>query len=253
VRGSEELIGALSDIGTVRKINEDFLGYHVDKEKEIYIMADGMGGHNAGEVASKTVVETVIEFINNIDKLSEPITTLKEAISYANKKIYELALNSVGLSGMGTTVTAVLKIDRNIYVANVGDSSCFVVKEGQIKKITKDHSLVQELIDEGSITEEEGRKHPNRNIITRAVGTNENLKVDVFELLEERVHKIILCTDGLSNEVTGEEMVDFIKKYDNVVACEELVSLAKMRGGRDNISLMIFEGVDSCDWDDFRR
>jgi serine/threonine protein phosphatase PrpC len=238
------LIGALSDIGNFRKINEDFLGYHIDENKEIYIMADGMGGHNAGEVASQTVVESTINFLKDMDNICDPVFTLREAILFANKKVYDLALNSTGLSGMGTTVTAVLKMNKNVYIANVGDSSCFIIKDGGIKKITKDHSLVQELIDEGSITEEEGRKHPNKNIITRAVGTSERLLVDVFELLNEKIEKIILCTDGLSNEVSAEEMLNLIKIKDNVTASEELVNLAKLRGGRDNISLMIFEGVD---------
>jgi serine/threonine protein phosphatase PrpC len=253
MRGSDILIGALSDIGNVRKINEDFLGYYIDKKKALYIVADGMGGHNAGEIASKAVVENTIEFINSNEmSLQDPASALRNAIIYANKKIYDLSSSSSGLSGMGTTITAVLIVGQDIYVANVGDSSCYIIKNHRISKVTKDHSLVQELIDEGSITEEQAKKHPNKNIITRAVGTNEAVVVDIFELTRSDVDKIILCTDGLSNEVTAEEMLEYAHKYINSTACEELIHLAKVRGGRDNISVMIFEGVDDHDRDDTR-
>lgn len=253
MKGSDILVGALSDIGNVRKINEDFVGWHIDEKKAIYIVADGMGGHNAGEVASKAVVESTIEFINNNeDRLQQPDSILSDAILYSNKKIYDLSSSSSGLSGMGTTITAVLKVQQGIYIANVGDSGCFIIKNGNIKKITKDHSLVQELIDEGSITEEQAKKHPNKNIITRAVGTSEKVLVDIFYASYNEADKIILCSDGLSNEVTAEEMLEYTEKCDNSTACEELVHLAKARGGRDNISVMIFEGVDNHDRDDIR-
>lgn len=253
MKGSDNLIGALSDIGNIRKINEDFIGYHVDNIKQIYIVADGMGGHNGGDIASKSVVENTIRFINEAEDLEEPRELLRRAISYSNKVIYSISNSEQGLKGMGTTITAALIISNYIYIANVGDSSCFVIKNNNIHKVTKDHSLVQELIDEGSITEEQARKHPNKNIITRAVGTTPEVMVDIFQMSLDDVEKIILCTDGLTNEVTPHEISICIGENDNEAACKELIHMAKSRGGRDNISVMIFEGVSDHDWDDSRR
>jgi protein phosphatase len=127
-------------------------------------------------------------------------------------------------------------------VANVGDSRCYEVHDGNIVKITKDHSLVQQLIDNGSITEEEALYHPNKNIITRALGTNIDVKVDIYKLSLSDVHKVIMCTDGLSNLVTSAEICDIVCKYDNENSCSELVRLSKQKGGNDNISVIVFEG-----------
>jgi len=150
---------------------------------------------------------------------------------------------------MGTTVTACLVQGNKAWVGNVGDSSLFIVEDNLIYKLTKDHSLVQELVDDGSITEKEALSHPNKNIITRAVGTDDKVEVDLYEVdLTDEVKHIILCTDGLSNEVSKEEIYDMIKsEKDYMIICEKLIALAKDRGARDNISFMIFGG-DCYDW-----
>ena len=144
---------------------------------------------------------------------------------------------------MWTTLVAALVYEDEVIVANVGDSSCFGIIGNDIIKITKDHSLVQELIDSGSITEEEGRNHPKKNVITRALGTNNVVKIDIFKIHINTYDKYLLCTDGLSNEVLEEEILREIKNINDYnTACDKLVLLAKNRGGRDNITVLLFGG-----------
>lgn len=236
------MAGMLSDIGNIRELNEDYFGYHEDFEKKIYIVADGMGGHNAGEVASKLAVDTTIEYINSICSLENLEKILKEAVEFSNKKIYEVSKTNVSLNGMGTTLTACLINSGKMAVANVGDSRCYVIDRLGIHQITKDHSLVQELLDSGSITEEEAAVHPNKNIITRALGTAPKVDVDTYLVDLKDVYKVMLCTDGLSNSLTSEEMYDIIISNTNTSACHKLTELSKQRGGKDNITVIIFEG-----------
>ncbi|WP_123054114.1 Stp1/IreP family PP2C-type Ser/Thr phosphatase [Clostridium sp. JN-1] len=234
------MVGMLSDVGNYRKINEDYLGFYSKDDYNIYIIADGMGGHNAGEVASKLAVDTTIEYIKSLSLIDDMESVLIEGIKLANKKIFELSKSGEGLQGMGTTITACLVKDKHMVVANVGDSSCYIVKKEGIIKVTKDHSLVQQLIDEGSITEEEAIDHPNKNIITRALGTNISVEIDTFDVKLDDIKRVILCTDGLSNEVSLIEMYDIILKNDNEDACRQLIELSKLKGARDNISVIVF-------------
>ena len=236
------MIGMLSDIGLVRKLNEDYLGSVEDDKKRLYVVADGMGGHNAGEIASKIAVESTIEYVNTQAEFDDLGNILSNAIKFANNKIYQHALSDSNTAGMGTTITACLIYNGKTIIANVGDSSCFVIKEDGITKVTKDHSFVQQLLDNGTITEEKARNHPNKNIITRSLGTNELVEVDLFDVDLTNVIKCILCTDGLTNDVTYAEMYDIIMENDNVSSCEMLVNLSKSKGGRDNISVIVFEG-----------
>lgn len=237
------MVGVLSDVGNYRPINEDSVGYYVDNNIGIYVIADGMGGHNAGEVASKLAVNTIIEYFKKHIDFKELKIELENAIRHANEKIYELSKENNKMDGMGTTVTACLTRGKEAVIANVGDSSCYVIhKDDKIKKITKDHSLVQQLLDNGSITEEEALCHPNKNIITRALGTYATVEVDTFTLDLNNIEKLILCSDGLTNDVTPREMYDIIIKNSNEESCRLLVELSKKKGGRDNISVIVFEG-----------
>lgn len=237
------MLGFLTDKGNVRELNEDFLSYSKENEFSIYVVGDGMGGHNAGEVASKRAVESIISFIReNYGNMSLD-NLLEEAILYANSKIYSMSQESTGLSGMGTTITAILELKDIVYVANVGDSACFGINENGIKKLTKDHSLVQELVDSGCITEGEAKNHPRKNIITRAIGTNSKVDVDIFKLSRNEYKAYLLCTDGLINDVEEEEIwKEVIKSEDFDKSCKELVEIAKERGGRDNITVLVFGG-----------
>jgi serine/threonine protein phosphatase PrpC len=237
------MLGILSDVGNVRKTNEDSVGYFEGNGIDIYIVADGMGGHNAGEVASDLATKIIIEYIKNNHQDLDMKEVLSEGIKSANKKIYNIASESDDLKGMGTTVTICFKKQNKMLVANVGDSSCFIIDNNKkLLKITRDHSLVQQLLDNGTITEEKARNHPNKNIITRALGTNELVEVDLFDVDLTNVIKCILCTDGLTNDVTYSEMYDIIMENENASSCKILVDLCKSKGGRDNISVIIFEG-----------
>ncbi|WMJ82095.1 Stp1/IreP family PP2C-type Ser/Thr phosphatase [Clostridium sp. MB40-C1] len=236
------IVGYLSDKGNVREINEDYLDFYGNEAFQLYVVADGMGGHNAGEIASKMAVESCINYIKNSCEIDDAVETLRNSIIYANEVVYKESKRNYKLNGMGTTITACLLKDDHVVIANVGDSSCFIVDESGVEKITKDHSLVQQLIDDGSITEEEATNHPNKNIITRALGTKRRVEIDIFVRKRDEITKVILCTDGLTNEVNKDEMYDIILRNKNGEACELLVELAKNKGGRDNISVLIFGG-----------
>lgn len=241
------MVGILSDKGNVRENNEDSVGFYKDDIKEVYIVADGMGGHNAGEVASKLAVDVILNYISSLEQCNYTQELLFSAIDEANKKVYEKSKENPKLNGMGTTVTACLKYNNKMFVANVGDSSCYIIKKNVISKVTKDHSLVQQLIDNGSITEQEALNHPNKNIITRALGINSFVEIDIFKEDIEDIEKVILCTDGLTNVVSDQEIKDIVLNNDNVIACEKLVELSKTNGSRDNISVIVFEGEGGND------
>lgn len=242
------MVGYKTDVGNFRKLNEDSLGIYEGDMYSIYIIADGMGGHNAGEVASKTAVDSILEFIRDSFKVDDVVNCIRDAVKTANEKVFKLQKGDSTLSGMGTTITLCIICKGVAYIANIGDSGCFMVNSRGITKITKDHSLVQQLIDNGSITEEEAKIHPNKNIITRALGTASSVEVDIFEIEITPDAKFILCTDGLSNEVSNNEIYDIVTKNKEQEACEKLVELSKLKGGKDNISVIVFEGECRDDW-----
>lgn len=236
------MIGMLSDIGNIRKVNEDYVGFHEDSNKKLYVIADGMGGHNAGEIASKIAVENTIEFVFSASANEQIDILLKQAIEASNNKIYEVSKTDLALKGMGTTITACLVTGNKMIVANVGDSRCYILEKENFHQITNDHSLVQELVDNGSITEEEAAIHPNKNVITRALGTASKVDIDIFSTDLCNVSKVMLCTDGLTNSLSKEEIYETIVNNDSESSCNRLIELSKERGGRDNISVIIFEG-----------
>jgi serine/threonine protein phosphatase PrpC len=240
------LVQLLTDVGNFRKVNEDYIDYYTDETKRIYVIADGMGGHNAGEIASKLAVENTISYINSLSQLDDLEDSIKKAVGDSNNKIYELSKSKADLNGMGTTLTACLIKGNDMVIAHVGDSRCYIIKDKAISQVTKDHSLVQQLLDEGSITESEADNHPNRNIITRALGTNSTVDVDVIKMDIKGIEKIILCTDGLSNLINEQELYDLVMNNDD--CCAELIELSKSRGTKDNISVIVFEG----EWRDDR-
>ncbi len=239
------MVGLISDVGLKRSLNEDCASYYENDYLKLYVVADGMGGHNAGEVASRIAVSEIINYVKNDREKGLDEDLLIDAISNANKIIYEYAKTNAKLSGMGTTVTACMITKKYIQVANVGDSSCFGInrKEGIIKKLTKDHSLVQELVDSGSISEADAAHHPNKNIITRALGTESKVSVDIFPIQNSVYDMYILCSDGLTNEIPKEELLNLVlqeREYDKMA--EKLVNQAKENGGRDNITVLLFGG-----------
>ena len=237
------MVGFVTDIGNVRQINEDYGDYQLSGKYKLFIVADGMGGHNAGEVASKMAVEGLIKFVEeNYGEIADS-EILIEAVAEVNYDIYIHSKRANNLSGMGTTIAAAFVTDECIRVINIGDSVCYGIDTECIDKITKDHSLVQELLDAGSISVEEARNHPRKNIITRAVGTNIRVEVDQFTVPKNVYKYLMLCTDGLSNEVSENDIFNEIKGTDDIkISSKRLVDMAKTAGGKDNITVLVFGG-----------
>ena len=237
------IIAQGTDIGNVRTVNEDSYGvYKLDDNCFCAVVADGMGGHKGGQTASKLAVKTIINYVSkNLQKcidnpgLSNDILT--EAICKANEKIHIQALSNDELYGMGTTVVCVICVGGMAYVANVGDSRLYKI-DTAITQITKDHSFVQNLLDEGVITYEEAKEHPNKNVITRAVGTELNIEIDLFEFTIDSSTKILLCTDGLTNFVSDETIENLLLNYTPWEANDELIKCANANGGKDNITVV---------------
>ena len=238
------MVGLVSDKGLKRALNEDSACYLERQNFKIYVVADGMGGHNAGEVASKMATDYIVRYIDeNYSSEEDKATLISKAIKAANEEIFTFSKTNDKLNGMGTTVTAGLMTPQNIYIANVGDSCCMAFKNGELKKITKDHSLVQELLDSGTISELEAINHPKKNIITRALGTSSDVNVDVFKIEADEYDLFMLCSDGLTNEITREEILEIINSESNYISiANDLVNLAKVKGGRDNITVLLFGG-----------
>ena len=237
------MTGIKSDLGNIRNLNEDYAEYYEDDNYKIYVLADGMGGHNAGDIASKTASKALIKYIKENINLYNHKELLEKAMKYANLKVYNLSHCSDTYNGMGTTLVACLITKEISVVANIGDSSCFGIKDRKITKITKDHSLVQELLDCGSISKEQAINHPQKNVITRAVGTEEDVKVDLFEVGKSKFEFFLMCSDGLTNEINLENVLNFdIEEKEIQNICEKLIESAKFNGGRDNITVMLFGG-----------
>lgn len=239
------MIGIKSDLGNRRNLNEDYAEFYEEENYKICVLADGMGGHNAGEIASKMASKALIKYIRdniniNVNNCRE---LLEKAVKHANLKVFNFSHCSVTYTGMGTTLVACLITKDETLIANIGDSSCYGIKDEKIVKITKDHSLVQELVDCGSISFEQASKHPQKNVITRAIGTEEDVEVDIFEIRKGEYDYFLMCSDGLSNEVNLDNIKSFNigeKELQNI--CEKLVESAKYNGGRDNITVMLFGG-----------
>ncbi|MCH5338645.1 MAG: Stp1/IreP family PP2C-type Ser/Thr phosphatase [Acetatifactor sp.] len=235
---------SITDIGKKRKLNQDFVytsEQPVGSLPNLFIVADGMGGHNAGDYASKVTVETIVEKIT-VSTETERTHILEEAIVAANTLIRTKARESADLEGMGTTVVVATCEGNRLCVANVGDSRLYVANRKAIRQITKDHSWVAEMVRRGGLGKEEARNHPDRNIITRAIGADDTVKVDFFTVQLKEGDLILMCTDGLTNMLEDEEIRMILDgARDMVEKAEELVAAANERGGRDNISVILID------------
>ena len=226
-----------TDIGKMRALNED--AYYKPRAGEPFCaVADGMGGHNAGEVASAMAVR---EFAERMRKAKAPWDdALRSAVEQANASIFSASLEKDELSGMGTTMTALCFSGEEVFVAHVGDSRAYLIRNGSIVRITTDHTLVEEMVENGLITLEEARVHPKRNYITRALGTGNDVNVDVIRVDRRESDVYLLCTDGLSNHVSEWEMRDIVMNSPSGEDCvSKLVALALEHGGSDNITAML--------------
>lgn len=234
---------ALTDIGQKRQLNQDYI-YHsetpVGNLPNVFIVADGMGGHNAGDYASRLAVETVVEEIGaSFEK--NAVKILNNAIRRANEQLRKRAREDKALSGMGTTIVAATCIGRYLEVANVGDSRLYVISD-EIRQITEDHSLVEEMVRMGGLDKEAARNHPDKNIITRAVGARRDVEVDFFNVELQTGDLVLLCSDGLTNMVDDEMICRILKGDGNLEdRVEKLMKTANENGGKDNISVIVIE------------
>lgn len=240
-------ICACSDVGKIRDINQDAYYYIEDDKLPIFIVADGMGGHKAGEVASNLAISTIIRHYESskekiLNKEMFIPQFLNESVELANDNLIEEASGDDELKGMGTTVTMCLILDNEVYIGHVGDSRAYLLRNGELSQITQDHSLVGELLRIGSITKDEAVNHPKKNIITRALGSNPKINVDVFNRELQNEDKIILCTDGLTNMVTEEKILEILLSSEIPSAvCSTLVNISNEAGGIDNTTIMIIK------------
>ncbi len=230
-----------TDIGMVREVNQDYVFVSdspLGKLPNLLIVADGMGGHKAGEFASRYTVEVVKDELARSTE-DGPEAMIRQAITSANQKLLETAKQDSKLEGMGTTLVVATVIDRTLYFANVGDSRLYLLND-DIKQISKDHSLVQEMVRLGGIKQEDAKHHPDKNIITRAIGASDKLEIDFYEYRLKKEDIILMCTDGLSNMVEDEEMLHIVKSSRDVVeAVERLIERANQNGGSDNIGVVV--------------
>ncbi len=234
---------SMTDVGMKRKMNQDFVytsEVPVGNLPNLFIVADGMGGHNAGDFASRFAAECVV---SEIEKSMEknPIRLLRHAFETANEGIIDEAARQPDKEGMGTTLVVASIIDDYLYVANVGDSRLYVIDE-DISQITRDHSLVEEMVRAGEIDRNEARQHPLKNKITRAIGGAEDVKVDFFDMKLKEGDLILMCTDGLTNMVEDDEIRTIVKSSTDVASiAENLINAANENGGIDNIGVVVIE------------
>lgn len=234
---------SLTDIGKKRLLNQDYVFTSetaIGNLPNLFIVADGMGGANAGDFASKYTVEVITEEIAACkdDNLEEII---RKAVTTANQKLRQKAMELEELSGMGTTVVVATCQEKLLTIANVGDSRLYIVNE-EISQITKDHSLVEEMVRLGGLSKELARSHPDKNIITRAIGATDDLHIDFFNVNIKKGDMILLCSDGLTNMLEDDQIHDILKSQASIARkAEQLIEAANGNGGRDNIAVILIE------------
>ena len=231
-----------SDIGSVRKMNQDFMYFSkepVGQLPNLFIVADGMGGHKAGDYASRMSVENFIDYMMKAPP-DTPIRVVDDGIHYINELVLEKARQHSELSGMGTTFVAAFIMDQTLYVANVGDSRLYLV-DSEIHQVTEDHSYVGAMVRAGEITTDEARHHPDKNIITRAIGASWDIRVDFFEVDLEPGDRILMCSDGLSNMVDDPGLLEIITNTPMEKVTDALIDEAKANGGLDNITAIVID------------
>lgn len=235
---------SLSDKGIKRKMNQDVVytsDLPVGNLPNLYMICDGMGGHKAGDYASRYAVETIVNLAENShERNAEKI--LQAGIDKATKEIFDMANNNENMEGMGTTLVAAVVYKDTMKVANIGDSRLYLIRGKSIKQITVDHSLVEEMVRLGEIDRDSARNHPNKNIITRAVGVGDEVEADFYDVPIQKGDTILLCSDGLSNMLEDEEirMVSSAQR-DLLEKTDALVRIANQNGGKDNISVVMIE------------
>ena len=234
---------SITDTGVTREMNQDYYfatDTNLGNLPNLFIVADGMGGHKAGDYASRHTIERVVASISR-NSSEEPVTIIQEAISKANELLVAESNEDETKSGMGTTLVIATLVGDKLIVANVGDSRLYVISD-MVRQITRDHSLVDEMVRLGELNPSEARSHPDKNIITRAIGAQKNVKADFFEVELAKDDYVLMCTDGLTNMARDEEILDIVRSEKEPEAiAHKLVRMANNNGGRDNITVTIIK------------
>lgn len=238
----------ITDVGKVRSENQDSVRFtkNADSGCGILVLCDGMGGARAGSVASDVAISSFTQKLEELMSDGKSKTPLAElvvqAAEFANKTVYERAESNESYSGMGTTLVAAVVKGRSCVIANIGDSRAYLVADGSITQITQDHSFVEDMVKRGSITREQARNHPRRNVITRALGVEPTVECDIFTPVFKKNHLLLLCSDGLSNTLTDEEILEISGKHKKLPdMAAELLELALSRGAPDNVTVGLLE------------
>lgn len=239
---------AITDVGRMRSQNQDNVygtPGSIGALPNLFLVADGMGGHNAGDYASRRAIELVLESVT-LSSEKKPVSVLREAITKANQILYQEASDTQERSGMGTTFVAATMAGRELLVANVGDSRLYVLHDQQLRQVTLDHSLVEEMVRTGSMSSEAAYHHPKKHMITRAVGAEENVDIDFFDVPLSGDEIILMCSDGLSNMVEDEKIRGLLLAEGTTKQrAESLVKAANQKGGSDNITVIVIEPFSS--------
>lgn len=239
-----------TDQGRIRQHNEDSGGVFENKGGDsLAIVADGMGGHKAGDIASGMSVDLLQEMWEAADKIETPEaaeTWFKDSINIVNRKLFKHSQTEPTCKGMGTTLVAAICTDRFTTIANIGDSRCYLLSDAGLQQLTEDHSLVNELVKTGEITKEDAEHHPRKNVLLKALGTEQGVKSDIKTICFEEDNMLLLCSDGLSNKVTEQQMLATLNMEAELgTKADTLIELANKHGGEDNITVIIVEYVAS--------
>lgn len=242
----------LSDRGKVRPHNEDCAGVFQNLDGDILaIVADGMGGHRAGDVASSMTIQLFQDYWKqtyNMDTPKKMESWLRSHVDIINERLYKYAESHEECQGMGTTIVAALCTRQFVTIGHIGDSRCYILSEDEFSLVTEDHSLVNELVRHGEITKEDAESHPKKNVLLRALGTEQTVDLDVKTLVLEQGDQMLLCSDGLSNKVSQEQLKHILHADGEIEKKGELlIQLANDGGGEDNITLVIIHYTDSLD------
>jgi len=237
-----------TDKGIVRRDNQDHFQIETlpDGKTVICVVCDGMGGAKAGNVASTMAAETFIGALTDQPMTLRDKTLVKEVIAdaamAANRVVHEMAKASEDYKGMGTTLVGAVLRGGRATIVNVGDSRAYLISGGKMRQITRDHSLVEDMVSRGDITRDEAQHHPNRNLITRVIGTEPRVKRDMFEVELKKGDRLLFCSDGLTNLVSDEDILQEIKTYEDLEkCCEMLITLALAKGGSDNVTALMIQ------------
>lgn len=236
----------VSNRGAVRKENQDSLRYESPEGSELLtaVLCDGMGGARAGSVASSIAADTFMSHaaasLDESTTASDANSILEEAVRFANSKVYSRAFDDYSCMGMGSTLVALMVTGRRAYIANVGDSRAYLFSKGKLNQVTRDHSLVEDMVARGKISREQAQTHPKKNIITRAIGVEASVKADYFDVRFPQGNRLLLCSDGLSNTVSDEEIGQILSDHDEPEqACQALLELSLRRGAPDNVTIFV--------------